>query len=149
MGLSWQGNPKYETDYLRSIPFSELTPLINSGLADFVVIQKGHHAEQIPKMTGLLNLGSELDKIHGFVDTAAVMINLDLIITSDTAVAHLAGALAKPVWLLLNTAPDWRWQLERTETPWYPTMRLFRQPAPRDWPSVIASVETALKKFKK
>ena len=75
--------------------------------------------------------------------------SLDLIITSDTAVAHLSGALAKPVWLLLNYAPDWRWQLKREDTPWYPTMRLFRQPAPRDWPSVIAAVQIALKKFKK
>ena len=149
VGLCWQGNRNYETDYLRSIPFSEFIPLIDSGLADFVSVQKGYDAQQTRKMSGLINLGPELDKNHSFIDTAAVIMSLDLIITSDTAVAHLSGALAKPVWLLLNYAPDWRWQLKREDTPWYPTMRLFRQPAPRDWPSVIAAVQIALKKFKK
>jgi ADP-heptose:LPS heptosyltransferase len=80
-----------------------------------------------------------------FTDTAAIVSNLDLVITVDSAVAHLAGALGKPVWTLLPFAPDWRWMLSREDSPWYPTMRLFRQSAPGDWTSVMDRVSTALK----
>ena len=147
VGLSWQGNPGYETDYLRSIPFSVLTPLIENSEAEFVSIQKENTAEVISTMSRFLNLGPELDEVDSFIDTAAVMMDLDLIITSDTATAHLAGALGRPVWLLLNSAPDWRWQLNRQDSPWYPTMRLFRQLSPGDWTTVIKEVITALKNF--
>ena len=147
VGLSWQGNPGYETDYLRSIPFSLFTPLIENSEAQFVSIQKENTAEEISTEPGLFNLGPELDKVDSFIDTAAVMMDLDLIITSDTATAHLAGALGRPVWLLLNSAPDWRWQLNRQGSPWYPTMRLFRQLSPGDWTTVIKEVITALKNF--
>ena len=132
---------------MRSIPFKYIRPLLTSGLADFISIQKGFKIEQYFDKSGFHDLGHELDKRHGFVDTAAVMVSLDLIVTSDTATAHLAGALGKPVWLLLNSAPDWRWQLNYRDTPWYPTMRLFRQKTPRDWLSVIDSVKKALKNF--
>jgi hypothetical protein len=148
VGLSWQGNPGYETDYLRSIPFSVLTPLIENSEAEFVSIQKGTNTAQMPNTAGFLNLGPELDKCHSFLDTAAVIMSLDLVISSDTATAHLAGALGRPVWLLLNSAPDWRWQLNRQDSPWYPTMRLFRQENPRDWSNVINLVQTALKDFR-
>ncbi|MDC0191064.1 tetratricopeptide repeat protein [Rhodospirillales bacterium] len=147
VGLSWQGNPGYETDYLRSIPFSVLTPLIENSDAEFVSIQKENTAEVISTMSKFLNLGPELDKVDSFIDTAAVMMDLDLIITSDTAAAHLAGALGRPVWLLLNSAPDWRWQLNRQDSPWYPTMRLFRQRSPGDWTTVVKEVLMALKNF--
>ena len=103
---------------------------------------------QTPNTVGFLNLGPELDKCHSFLDTAAVIMSLDLVISSDTATAHLAGALGRPVWLLLNSAPDWRWQLNRQDSPWYPTMRLFRQENPRDWSNVINLVQTALKDFR-
>ena len=85
--------------------------------------------------------------INDFADTAAMMDGLDLIITVDTAVAHLAGALGKPVWTLLPFVPDWRWGLEKDETPWYPTMRLFRQPRIGDWETVIAEVRGQLESF--
>ncbi|RMF86807.1 MAG: hypothetical protein D6736_14240, partial [Nitrospinota bacterium] len=91
------------------------------------------------------DLGKELDEETGlFMDTAAVMMHLDLVITIDTAIAHLAGALGVPVWLLLSSAPDWRWLLDRDDTPWYPTMRLFRQPRLGDWETVLQRVATAL-----
>jgi hypothetical protein len=80
------------------------------------------------------------DELEDFADTAALIMNLDLVITVDTSVAHLAGALGRPVWTLLNRDPDWRWLLEREDSPWYPTMRLFRQPVLGDWASVIRRV---------
>ena len=92
------------------------------------------------------NLGSEFDAGPGaFLDTAAVMKLCDLVITSDTAVAHLAGALAVPNWVALKQVPDWRWMIERQDTPWYPTTRLFRQPARDDWDSVFREINRSLK----
>ena len=94
---------------------------------------------------GVETLGADFDiPPDAFIDTAAVMENLDLVITSDTAIAHLAGALGRPVWVALKHVPDWRWLLERSDNPWYPTMRLFRQPAPNDWSGVFAAMESQL-----
>jgi ADP-heptose:LPS heptosyltransferase len=87
-----------------------------------------------------MNLVDYMKEIKDFSDTAGIIMNLDLIISVDTAVAHLAGAVGKPVWTLLPFAPDWRWMLNRDDSPWYPTMRLFRQPSPGDWKSVINHV---------
>jgi ADP-heptose:LPS heptosyltransferase len=90
-------------------------------------------------------LGEEFDSgPDGFIDTAAVMMNLDLVITSDTAIPHLAGALARPVWVALRAVPDWRFMLERPDSPWYPTMRLFRQTTRDDWTPVFAAIKGAL-----
>ena len=149
VGLCWQGSRGYEMDYLRSIPFSALTPLIENSLANFVAIQKEYATETIPRMSKLLDLGPDLDNVDSFIDTAAVIMDLDLIITSDTALAHLAGALGKPVWVLLNSAPDWRWQLKSENTHWYQTMRLFRQTTPGDWTTVITDVQKALNNFQR
>lgn len=91
-------------------------------------------------------LGAEFDAGQdAFVDSAAVMQSLDLVISSDTGLAHLAGALGRPVWVALKYVPDWRWMLDRDDTPWYPTMRLYRQPAPGDWAGLFAQVEAGLR----
>lgn len=145
IGLAWQGNRAYETDYLRSIPPPHIANFVSATSQSLVSLQRDGRAllgEDLPR---LVDFTSEMDGEHGFVDTAALMMSLDLIITSDTAIAHLAGALGRPVWVLLNSAPDWRWQLERRDSPWYPTMSLFRQRAPRDWAGVFTDIEKKLK----
>ena len=144
IGLAWQGNPAYETDYLRSIPPEYIATFSQKSDYSLVSLQKNSHELLGKSLPNLLDFTLEMDIEDGFFDTAALMMSLDLIITSDTAIAHLAGALGRPVWVLLNSAPDWRWQLNRLDCPWYPTMKLFRQPAPRDWASVFASVDKEL-----
>jgi len=110
--------------------------------ASFYSLQKGPAAaQQAPAGMKFINVAGEL---KDFADTAALLSNLDLVITVDTAVAHLAGALGKPVWVLLPFAPDWRWLLGREDSPWYPTMRLFRRPTAGDWDSVVARVAAQL-----
>tara|TARA_B100001121_G_scaffold302786_1_gene315808 strand:- start:314 stop:1336 length:1023 start_codon:yes stop_codon:yes gene_type:complete len=145
IGLAWQGNRAYETDYLRSIPAHHIANFANSTSHVLVSLQREGRALLGENLPRLMDFTDEMDREHGFKDTAALMMKLDLIITSDTAIAHLAGALGRPVWVLLCSAPDWRWQLERNDTPWYPTMRLFRQRTPRDWAGVLADVEKELK----
>ncbi len=93
----------------------------------------------------VVDLGNEaLDQSGAFMDTAAIMKNLDLVVTADTACAHLAGALGVPVWVALRHSPDWRWQLKRDDSPWYPTLRLFRQPSFGQWPAVFRAMAEAL-----
>jgi ADP-heptose:LPS heptosyltransferase len=87
-------------------------------------------------------------ELHDFADTAAVIENLDLVITVDTSVAHLAGAMGKPVWVILPVNPDWRWMYERTDSPWYPTMRLFRQTRPDDWASIMQRIARSLAEYR-
>ena len=110
----------------------------------FYSLQKGDAAGQAKSPPGGMNLIDYTDEIYDFSDTAALIENLDLVISVDTAVAHLAGALGKPVWTLLPFVPDWRWLLNREDSPWYPTMRLFRQPSSGDWKSVIERVKEEL-----
>jgi ADP-heptose:LPS heptosyltransferase len=113
----------------------------------FYSLQKGEagrEAERAPAGMRIEDLSGEL---RDFSDTAAVMANLDLVISVDTAVAHLAGAMGRPAWLLLKFAPDWRWLLAREDSPWYPTMQLFRQRKPADWYPVIDAVAAALPRF--
>jgi tetratricopeptide (TPR) repeat protein len=148
VGLAWQGSPTYRGDRRRSIPLRLFADLVREGPGSFIGLQKGPGEEQIAT-SGLAevlhNFAAEMDVgPDAFADTAAVIENLDLVITSDTAVPHLAGALGRPVWTLLPFAPDWRWLLGREDSPWYPTMRLFRQKTPGDWPEVIARVAAAL-----
>ncbi len=152
VGIAWQGNPQVERLIWargRSIPLRSLAPLAEIPGVSLVSLQKGPGAEQlreVPFRERILDLGEELDRgSDAFLDTAAIMAGLDFIITSDTSIAHLAGALARPVWVALNAAADWRWLLDRNDSPWYPTMRLFRQPdRARGWEPVIAAIVAAL-----
>jgi len=145
IGIVWQGNPAQSQDVVRSCGLSRFAKLRDiPGIAWFS-LQKGELAErQLARNdTGLdiIPLGPHL---HDFADTAAAICELDLVITVDTSVAHLAGALGRPVWTLLCHTPDWRWHLDRSDSPWYPTMRLFRQPAWGDWPAVFDDVAKQL-----
>lgn len=150
VGLVWKGSAQFENDADRSLPsLTTLAPLWAIAGADFISLQKGaaeDEAAHPPGGLALVNLGSRLED---FADTAAVVMSLDLVICVDTAIAHLAGALGKPCWVLLpDYKTDWRWLAERTDTPWYPqTMRLFRQPAMGDWDSVVAEVAAALEQL--
>jgi hypothetical protein len=121
---------------------SVFAPLAGIDGVRLISLQKGIGAEQLAHSSlPILDLGRALDETSGaFMDTASVMMNLDLVITSDTAMAHLAGALAVPVWVALPFAPDWRWMLDRDGSPWYPTMRLFRQQKPGDWDDVFQRI---------
>jgi hypothetical protein len=142
IGLAWAGNAKHVRDQERSMRLTDLLPLFDIG-ATFVSLQKEVRAvdANVLENSDMLRFGEELTD---FSDTAALISQLDLVITVDTSVAHLAGALGKPVWILLTHAPDWRWLLDRHDSPWYPTARLFRQQATRDWRSVTTQVRQAL-----
>jgi len=151
IGLNWQGNPKAIVDKGRSIPLSFLAPLLAMPDTRFICLQKNAGLEQLdalpPELRARIEtLGDDFDAgADAFLDTAAVMANLDLIITTDTAMAHLAGAVGRPCWVLLKLMPDWRWMIGREDTPWYPATRLFRQTEEGDWAGVVAKVEDALK----
>lgn len=137
VGLAWAGNPSHSRDRQRSITPGLLAPVLNIAGATFYSLQMGQPAPE-----GATDLTSG---IADFADTAALMAQLDLIITVDTAAAHLVGALGRPVWTLLPFVPDWRWGLESETTPWYPTMRLFRQKTAGDWGEVIGRVAAELR----
>lgn len=148
IGIAWQGNRKSEVDAGRSFPLRHFEVLAKIPGVRLISLQKNDGAEQLLELpTGMRieTLGDDFDPLpDAFVDTAAVMESLDLVISSDTAIAHLAGALGRPAWVALKYFPDWRWLLDRPDSPWYPTMRLFRQPAPDDWPAVFAAMESQL-----
>jgi ADP-heptose:LPS heptosyltransferase len=144
VGLAWRGNPKHKRDRARSFPLETFAPVAQSDGVVFYSLQVGDVAKQSENPPDAINLINFIDEIRDFADTAAFIGNLDLIISVDTAVAHLAGAVGKPVWTLLPFVPDWRWLLNREDSPWYPTMRLFRQPAIGDWGSVIELVKIEL-----
>jgi tetratricopeptide (TPR) repeat protein len=144
LGLAWASNPKNRQARKRDIRFSLLEPLLKIEGIDFFSLQIGEGGKQLqmlPKTAGVIDY---TDDIQDFSDMAAFMSQLDLIISVDTAVPHLAGALGRPVWTLLAHVPDWRWGATGEKTPWYPTMRLFRQPAAGDWTSVIRQVTAEL-----
>jgi len=147
VGLAWAGNPHHNNDRNRSCPLSVFAPLAGVSHAIFFSLQKGDIAQQARTPPPGMSLADCTDEISDYADTAALMQNLDLVISVDTSVAHLAGALGRPVWSLLPFAPDWRWFLHRSDSPWYPTMRLFRQARPGDWTGVMESVVTAMMKL--
>jgi tetratricopeptide (TPR) repeat protein len=146
IGLAWAGGG---LPFKKSCPLDELMPLTQRDDVTLYSLQKGSASAQAKNPPGGMRLTDLTEDIRNFVDTAALIENLDLIISVDTSVAHLAGAVAKPVWVLLPYVPDWRWLLEREDSPWYPTMRLFRQPSLGDWKSVIMNVRSEMEKFTK
>ncbi len=148
IGIGWQGNPKGLIDKGRSIPLAKFAPLAGVPGVRLISLQKTHGLEQLARLPGGMTvetLGVFDEGPDAFVDTAAIMRSLDLVITSDTATAHLAGALGVPVWVALKQMPDWRWMLGRSDSPWYPTMRVFRQARREDWDSVFADIAEALR----
>jgi len=148
VGLVWQGNKDHQADIFRSFSLSTYEPLSNLDDIQFISLQQGYGADQAPLWKGsrpLITLPDGTDQSGGaFMDTAAILSQIDLLITSDTSIAHLAGALGRPAWVLLNKMPDWRWLLDRDDSPWYDSVRLFRQSTQSDWAEVIQQVKAAL-----
>lgn len=144
VGLVWAGSAANPNDRNRSIPLTTLAPLLKAPDVRFYSLQSGRAAEQARDVAGEFQSLVVTDAFADFADTASLIANLDLVISVDTAVAHLAAAMAVPTWVLLPFAPDWRWLLDRQDSPWYPTMRLFRQPRRGDWAGVIESVAADL-----
>jgi tetratricopeptide (TPR) repeat protein len=140
VGLCWAGNPRYKADSLRSVKLATLLPLLRTPGITWVALQKGPAAEELLALPGdaLVSDGSSRDR--DLAETAALISTLDLVITTDTCIAHLAGAMAKLVWILLPHLSDWRWMQQTEATPWYPTARLFRQSIPGDWTGLVERV---------
>jgi hypothetical protein len=142
VGVVWAGNPNHPKDRFRSISFSALGPLLSTQNVNFFSLQLGRDAEFAERNANIVDLGAVIGDL---ADAAACVEQLDLVIAVDTSVAHLAGALGKPVWLLLPKDPDWRWLVGREDSPWYPTARLFRQAGVGNWSEVIARVAAELR----
>jgi tetratricopeptide (TPR) repeat protein len=142
VGVVWAGNAKHTKDRYRSMRLSELAPILQLEGVHFFSLQMGPEAEQLQQVTGTIT--DMQPAIEDMADTAALIAHLDLVIAVDTSVAHLAGALGKRVWMLQPLSPDWRWLLDREDSPWYPGMRLFRQEVLGDWQPVVERVQTAL-----
>src|SRR5262249_24919108 len=136
VGLAWAGSAHHVNDYRRSSGLERLQPLLGVPGVSFVSLQVGPRAADLATLApgAIADVASELTD---FAETAGVIMNLDLVIAVDTAVVHLAGALGRPVWVMVTFAPDWRWLLDRDDSPWYPSLRLYRQPTPGDWDGVV------------
>ncbi|HPU51781.1 MAG TPA: tetratricopeptide repeat protein [Burkholderiaceae bacterium] len=143
IGLAWQGNASHDNDRNRSIALAQLAPLLAAD-ADFISLQQQVPERDRELMSELTNLRDAGRDLHDFTDTAALVANLDCVIAVDTSVAHLAGAMGTACWLMLPWVADWRWMLEREDTPWYPQTRLFRQDSAGDWVGVVGRLQTAL-----
>jgi hypothetical protein len=143
VALVWAGRPTHVNDANRSLTLAQLAPLAHSGVT-FLSIQKGPAAAQAASPPPGMSIISLSDEIRDFEDTAAILANADLLISVDSSPVHLAGALGRPAWVMLPFVPDWRWLLERADTPWYLRTRLFRQPSRGDWDSVMAAIAPEL-----
>jgi tetratricopeptide (TPR) repeat protein len=137
IGFAWAGNPRYKADHVRSVRVTTLLPLLGGIDATWISLQKGEAAEQLASLPEELAVLDGSSRDADLAETAALVAGLDLVITTDTCIAHLAGAMAKPVWILLPHRADWRWMEEIETTPWYPSARLLRQTSPGDWPGVL------------
>lgn len=145
VGIAWQGNPRNAVDRERSIPLEHFAPLAAIPGVQLVSLQKADGVGQLVSCGFPVVTIDGLDAAGAFLDTAAIMAELDLIVTSDTSIAHLAGALGRPCWVALTLVPDWRWMLNRNDSPWYPTLKLFRQRSLGDWSSVFQEMGHTLK----
>ncbi len=145
VGLVWAGRPTHKNDHNRSMSLEMLAPLADIPNIRFVSLQKGAPAKQAETPPKNMLLFEATDHIESFADTAALLSHVDLLVSVDTSVAHLAGAMGKPVWVFIPDPPEWRWMENRTDTPWYPTMRLFRRNGDEPWPLVVERVASALK----
>jgi len=143
VGLAWAGNPKYKADAARSMRLGTLIPLLREVDANWISLQKGEAAEQLARLPGDVCVLDGSSGERDLAETAALVTTLDLVITTDTCIAHLAGAMGKPVWILLPHLADWRWMEVSDRTPWYPTARLFRQRTAGDWAEVLERVRDA------
>jgi len=143
VALAWAGNPQHPNDHNRSLDVRQIMPLFEMPHIRWLILQRGAGASELNRMNraNIVQLG---DTLTDFSQIASVICSADVLITVDTSFCHLGGALGKTVWTLLSYLPDWRWQLERSDSPWYPSMRLFRQPSPGNWAAVIANVSSAL-----
>lgn len=147
IGLVWAGNPKHQSDRTRSIKLSSFEPLLCRRDVDVYSLQAGESVSEIDQLDESHRPREMFTAKRPLFEVAAAMQHLDLIISVDTSLAHLAGALGVPVWTLISFYPDWRWMLERSDSPWYPTMQLFRQPALDDWGTVMSDLGCALDKM--
>ena len=145
VGIAWQGNPDHRRDRQRSAPLLTFAPLAKVPGVRLVSLQKGTAREQLRELADCLQVLDLTDEMKDFADTAALLSNLDLVIAVDTAVAHLAGAMGIPVWVAIPFLPEWRWLLKREDSPWYPTMRLFRQSCWGDWAGVFERLTESLR----
>jgi len=145
VGVVWAGNPKHKNNANRSIPLEALSPVLSVPGIRFISLQVGERSRDAHSLPAGLSVEDMSPALGDFVETAALMRHLDLVICVDTSVAHLAGALARPVWVMTPFAPDWRWLLDREDTAWYPTMRLIRQSRPGAWADVIERVAGRLR----
>jgi hypothetical protein len=143
-GIAWAGNPGYKADRQRSANLEAFLPLLRTPGVTWISLQKGPAAEQLAALPSDVVVRDGSSAHRDLAETAALVATLDLIITTDTCIAHLAGAMAKPVWILLPRLSDWRWMQRVETTPWYPTARLFRQGAPGDWAGVFERVAREL-----
>jgi len=150
IGIAWQGNPDFTGDFYRSARLEKFAPLTAVPGVRLFSLQKGFGSEQLAPLAerfAIQDLGAQIDNSRtagAFVETAAVMKNLDLVVTTDTAMAHVAGALGVPVWVALQLSPNWRWLIGRSDSPWYPSMRLFRQTNFNVWDDVFQAIAKAL-----
>jgi hypothetical protein len=147
IGIAWRGNPKAPGPS-RAIPLHFYAPLSKIPSVRLISLQRNAGVEELaapPSGVAIETLGESFDAgADAFLDTAAVMMNLDLVITSDTSIAHLAGALGRPVWIALRHVPDWRWMVRGEATPWYSTARVFKQARAGDWDGVFARIGAEL-----
>ncbi len=148
VGIAWAGNPRYKADAQRSMKLATLLPLLRMVGIDWISLQKGHASTQIATLPPDVHLHDGSSDDSDLADTAALVASLDLVITTDTCIAHLAGAMAKPVWILLPHLADWRWMQGMETTPWYPPARLLRQSSTGDWAGVVSRVIASLPSMK-